>query len=56
VGRPGGTWASIPTLLDPELAPDGEHALVLSSMAQYDIGTPWEQAIDGDHPDLPPSE
>lgn len=46
-GRPGGTWASIPTLLDPELAPDGEHALVLSSMAQYDIGRPWEQAIDG---------
>jgi prolycopene isomerase len=45
-GRPGGTWASVPTSLDPSLAPDGEHALVLSSMAQYDIGRPWDEAID----------
>ena len=46
-GRPGGTWASIPTRLDPGLAPDGEHSVILSSMAQYDIGRPWDEAIDG---------
>jgi prolycopene isomerase len=45
-GKPGGTWASVPTMLDPSLAPPGEHALILSSMAQYDIGRPWEQEID----------
>jgi prolycopene isomerase len=45
-GRPGGTWASIPTSLDPSLAPPGEHALILSSMAAYDIGRPWEQEIE----------
>jgi prolycopene isomerase len=45
-GRPGGTWASIPSQLDPGLAPPGEHALTLSSMARYDIGKPWETEID----------
>jgi phytoene dehydrogenase-like protein len=45
-GRPGGTWASVPTLLDPSLAPSGEHALILSSLARYDIGRPWEQEIE----------
>jgi prolycopene isomerase len=45
-GKPGGAWASIPTLLDPSLAPPGEHVIILSSMAQYDIGRPWEDEID----------
>jgi phytoene desaturase len=45
-GKPGGTWASVPTMLDPSLAPPGEHSLILSSMAQYDIGRPWEAEID----------
>jgi prolycopene isomerase len=45
-GRPGGTWASVPTMLDPSLAPDGEHSLILSSMARYDIGKPWESEIE----------
>jgi prolycopene isomerase len=45
-GRPGGTWASIPTHLDPSLAPPGEHSLILSSMARYDIGRPWESEIE----------
>jgi phytoene desaturase len=43
-GRPGGMWASVPTLLDPSLAPEGEHLVILSSLAAYDIGKPW-----GDH-------
>jgi prolycopene isomerase len=46
-GRPGGTWASISSLLDPSVAPPGEHALILTSLARYDIGKPWPDAIDG---------
>lgn len=46
-GRPGGTWASVPTMLDPSLAPEGEHSVILSSMAAYDIGRPWEENIEG---------
>ena len=42
-GRPGGTWASVPSSLDPSLAPEDEHSLILTSMAQYDIGRPWEK-------------
>jgi prolycopene isomerase len=42
-GKPGGTWASVPSSLDPSLAPEGEHSLILTSMARYDIGKPWEQ-------------
>jgi phytoene desaturase len=45
-GKPGGTWASVPTMLDPSLAPPGQHSLILSSMARYDIGRPWEAEID----------
>jgi prolycopene isomerase len=40
-GRPGGMWVSVPTLADPALAPDGEHLVILSSLAPYDIGKPW---------------
>lgn len=41
-GRPGGMWANAPTTIDPSLAPPGEHNLILTSMAAYDIGRPWE--------------
>lgn len=40
-GRPGGLWAAIPTLHDRSLAPEGEHLIVLSSIAPYDVGSPW---------------
>jgi prolycopene isomerase len=33
-------------MLDPSLAPAGEHIVIMSSMAQYDIGKPWEQEGD----------
>lgn len=39
-GRPGGTWVSIPTLVDPSLAPEGEHIVILSSLARYDRDWP----------------
>jgi prolycopene isomerase len=42
-GRPGGMWVNVPTLMDPSLAPPGEHLLILSALAAYDIGRPWEQ-------------
>jgi prolycopene isomerase len=41
-GRPGGMWANVPTLEDPSLAPDGEHLVILTSLAPYDIGRPWQ--------------
>ena len=43
-GRPGGIWAAIPTIHDPSLAPPGEHLIVLSSLAPYDVGRPWQDA------------
>jgi prolycopene isomerase len=45
-GRPGGMWASVPTLADPSVAPPGEHLVILSSMAAYDIGRPWQHEAD----------
>lgn len=43
-GRLGGLWVAFPTMLDPDLAPAGEHLMILTSMAQYDIGEPWADA------------
>jgi phytoene desaturase len=41
-GHPGGMWANVPTAEDPSLAPDGEHLVILTSLAPYDIGGSWE--------------
>jgi phytoene desaturase len=46
-GRPGGMFATVPTLADPSLAPPGEHILIIRSLAPYDIGRPWEEEIEG---------
>jgi phytoene desaturase len=43
-GKPGGTWLSIPTLMDPGLAPEGEHLVIFTSLMPYDIGESWEKA------------
>lgn len=42
-GRPGGMSLSIMTMLDPGLAPPGEHLLIATAVAPYSIadGTPW---------------
>lgn len=45
--KPGGMWASVPTLLDDSLAPAGEHVVAMTSLARYDIGRPWSEAIEG---------
>lgn len=43
-GRPGGTWVSVPTLVDPSLAPDGEHLVIVSTLARYDLD--WDAERD----------
>ena len=43
-GRLGGLWVAFPTIMDPSLAPEGEHLVILTSLAQYDIGEPWAEA------------
>ncbi len=40
-GEPAGVWVGVPTLVDPQLAPPGEHALTVSAVAAHDIGRPW---------------
>jgi prolycopene isomerase len=42
-GRLGGMWASIPSLHDSSLAPEGEHVVIFTSLMPYDIGRPWDE-------------
>jgi phytoene desaturase len=35
-GAPGGMWMSIPSLVDSSLAPEGEHTVILTSLARHD--------------------
>jgi prolycopene isomerase len=41
-GRPGGTWGNVPTVTDPSLAPPGEHLVILSALAPYQLDRPWD--------------
>ena len=43
------TWLSItaPTLIDPELAPSGQHLLMLTTLLPYQAADSWEQAKPG---------
>jgi prolycopene isomerase len=42
-GNPGGMWGSVPTLADPSLAPEGEHIVILTSLAPYELdGKSWD--------------
>jgi prolycopene isomerase len=43
-GRPGGIWITAPTVLDPSLAPAGEHIVIVSALAPYEISEPWDVA------------
>jgi phytoene desaturase len=40
-GKPAGMSMSIMTMLDPELAPSGEHTIIITAVAPYDIGRDW---------------
>jgi prolycopene isomerase len=42
-GRPGGMWINVPTLADPSLAPQGEHLVIMTSLAPFDLGKPWPE-------------
>ncbi|MFZ2171266.1 MAG: NAD(P)/FAD-dependent oxidoreductase [Methylococcaceae bacterium] len=43
------TWISItaPTLVNPELAPDGQHLLMLTTLLPYQVAESWQQAKAG---------
>ena len=41
-GKPGGMSLSIMTMLDPDLAPPNEHIVIITAVAPYDMGEPWE--------------
>jgi prolycopene isomerase len=43
-GRMGGMWVGVPTMHDPDLAPEGEHLVIFGSLMPYDIGEPWDEA------------
>jgi phytoene dehydrogenase-like protein len=43
-GRPYCMTCVLPTLVDPSTAPTGEHQLIPSMFARYDIGRPWREA------------
>jgi prolycopene isomerase len=45
-GKPGGMWAAVPTLGDPSLAPAGEHAITITSIARHDAET-WRDDLEG---------
>ena len=40
-GRPGGMWVTAPTVADPSLAPEGEHLVIVSAIARYDVDPGW---------------
>ncbi|MBO3749424.1 NAD(P)/FAD-dependent oxidoreductase [Streptosporangiaceae bacterium NEAU-GS5] len=44
-GRPGGMYATVPTIASPSMAPEGEHTLVVHCTAQYDIGRDWKPEV-----------
>ena len=43
-GRPGGMSLSIMTMLDRDLAPPGEHIIIITAVAPYEFDTPWAAA------------
>lgn len=46
-GRPAWFSATVPTLADPSLAPDGKHVLLLTMLTPFDVGQSWRQAKAG---------
>jgi phytoene desaturase len=43
-GTPGGLWVNVPTLADPGLAPPGEHLVIATSLASYEVSEGWSAA------------
>lgn len=42
-GRPAGVVVTVPTLIDPSLAPPGEHVVTTTTLIPYAIGASWRQ-------------
>jgi prolycopene isomerase len=42
-GKVGGMWVSLPTIIDPSLAPEGHHLVICSTLAPYEIGVDWQR-------------
>ncbi|NED99173.1 phytoene desaturase family protein [Phytoactinopolyspora halotolerans] len=42
-GRPASAWMSNTTLMDPSLAPDGEHTVIMTCMAPWELDRPWPE-------------
>ena len=45
-GRPGAVVIRLPSLVDPTLAPSGEHVAMVIAFADYESEAPWEQQVD----------
>jgi prolycopene isomerase len=45
-GEPAWYAISVPTMTDPTLAPEGEHLVVCTAVAPYDLGKPWNDEKD----------
>ena len=45
-GRAGVVLVDVPTIVDPSLAPPGEHVVMLTIPIPYDVGESWPQARD----------
>ena len=46
-GRPDWFSATLPSLADPSLVPEGQHILLLTTLCPFHIGTSWRQAKAG---------
>jgi len=44
--RPAGMSLSIMTMIDPDLAPPGEHLIIITAVAPYDAPAPWPEIKD----------
>jgi prolycopene isomerase len=42
-GRPAGAYLNIPTILDPSLAPPGEHLLTITTLVPYTLVESWRE-------------
>ncbi len=42
-GQPGGICLTVPTVIDPSLAPPGEHLVIASSLMPYRMSRPWAE-------------
>ena len=42
-GVPAAIGVDVPTLIDPSLAPPGEHIIIATSLIPYEVGAPWKQ-------------